>query len=377
MSVEFHSSLRSTIGIEWELHVIDRDTLELSSASPALVAAVGGGKTRPIRPEFLSCTIEIVSQPRTTIRAGLEDLRGRLDQILEAGEKLNVTVIGAGSHPFSHPADQTPVPTEHYHEVADMNQYWGKQMAICGTHIHIGVDQRDKALPMTWTMARFLPYLLALSAASPFWDGVDSGFASQRTMLFQQLRTNGLPYFFASWEQFEGCVADLIGVGVLEHADEVRWDVRPSPKFGTVENRIPDSMPTLAELGCIAAVTQCLAEYFSDGLDHGEWPDFLAPWLVAENKWRAARYGFDTEVITPEPGDRLVPLREALPRLVERLRPYAQRLDCEEELEFALQIANRGASYERQRRVCQQAGGDLKAVVAALVQETETGHPLW
>jgi carboxylate-amine ligase len=377
MFVDFHTSPRSTIGLEWELHVIDRETLELAPASPALVKAVGGGKGRPIRPEYLACAIEIVSDTHTTVRACLADLRAQLDRLLEAAASFGVTLIGAGSHPFSHPADQPPVETAHYRGISDMNQWWGRQMAICGTHVHVGVDERDKALPMTWTYARFFPYLLALSAASPFWDGTDSGFASQRTMLFQQLRTNGLPYFFATWAEFEKCVEDLVGCGIIDHADELRWDVRPSPKFGTVENRMADSLPTLAELGCQAAVTQCLAEYFSDSLDNGDWPDYLAPWLVHENKWRAARYGLDAEVITPQPGHPAFPLRQAVPRLVERLQPYAERLDCQEELAFALEIIDRGASYERQRRVSDRTDGDLRAVAAALVRETETGWPAW
>ena len=377
MSVDFHSSPRSTIGMEWELHVVDRDTLELTPGSPALLNAVGGGKGKPIRPEFLPCAIELVSDAHTTVRAGLADLRAHLDRLMEAAATFNVTLVGAGSHPFSHPANQVPLPTEHYLEVAAMNQWWGQQMAICGTHVHVGVASRDMVLPMTWTFARFFPYMLALSAASPFWDGVDSGFASQRTMLFQQLRTNGLPYFFSTWEQFEECVADLVACGVLENPDEIRWDVRPSPKYGTVENRMADSVPTLAEIGCQAAVTQCLAEYFVDSLEGGDWPDYLPPWLVRENKWRAARYGLDAEVITPAPGHPAYSLRQALPRLVEMLQPYAERLDCQEELNFALEIVTKGASYERQRRNYDRVGGDLRAVTATLAQETATGRPVW
>ena len=188
--------------------------------------------------------------------------------------------------------------------MADRNQYWGHQMAICGTHVHVGVDHRDKALPITNGLARFYPYLLALSCASPFWEGEDSGYASQRTMLFQQLSTNGLPYPMRKWTEFEDYAEELFDSGMISTPSEIRWDVRPSPKFGTVENRTADSVPTFAELGCVAALTQCFAEYVSRSYAHDQTYESLSPWLVRENKWRAARYGMDASVITPNPARR-------------------------------------------------------------------------
>ena len=282
----------------------------------------------------------------------------------------NLGIIGSGTHPFSRSAAQERFRGARYDIVAERTGYWGRQMAICGTHVHIGVDNREKALPLTYGLARFYPYLLAIACASPFWEGEDSGFASQRTMLFQQLPTNGLPYQMDTWAEFEAYADDLLECGMINVAAEIRWDVRPSPKFGTVENRTADSVPTLAELGCLAALTQCFAEHVSRTYEADQTFETLPPWLVRENKWRAARYGFDAEVITPNPARRQVPLREGLADWLERLAPIARDLGCEKELAFAGDLASGGASYERQR-----AAGTPEAALRLLLAETGAASP--
>jgi carboxylate-amine ligase len=378
MEVTFQSSPRSSVGLEWELHLVDLETLELVPAAADLIAAAGGGDGRPIRKEYLPCTIEIVSGPHQRVGDAIAELAYHLDRLRTLGAELGVGLIGAGSHPFSHPASQRPFQTDRYDLVTDNNQWWGRQMAICGTHVHVGVDRTAYVLPVTWTYARFYPYLLALTASSPFWDAEDSGFASQRTMFFQQLPTNGLPYRFDTWAQFETYIDELVACQMIGEVNELRWDVRPSPKFGTVENRIPDSATTLQELACEAALTQSLGEYFARSLDEGDTPDYLPPWLVRENKWRAARYGLDATIISPNPDERLIPLRQGLPHLIERLLPIAADLGCADELAFGLKILQRGASYERQRRVAGTAdAAGLRAVVQSLLAETGSGRPAW
>ncbi|MDR3070984.1 MAG: glutamate--cysteine ligase [Propionibacteriaceae bacterium] len=378
MKLDFTTSKASTVGIEWELNLVDLDTLELTPAAGRLLELVGGGEDQPIRKEYLQCMVEIVSGAHDTIGGAIADIETQFHRLQEAAACMNVGLMASGSHPFSHPAAQKPFSNPRYDIVTDKNQWWGRQMAICGTHVHVGIDSRDKALPITWIFARFYPYLLALSASSPFWDGVDSGYASQRTMMFQQLSTNGLPYRFADWAAFEDYIADLVACKMITNVNELRWDVRPSPRFGTVENRIPDSVPTLRELATQAALTQSLGEYLSRALDEGEAADYLAPWLVRENKWRTCRYGLDATIITPNQNERLLPLRDGLAQLIERLSPFAKNLGCYEELSFATEILARGASYERQRRVfAANADDGLLAVATSLLKETQTNTPDW
>lgn len=370
MKVDFAPSARSTVGIEWELALVDLDTLELTPAAAEVLGAVGGAEDAPIRKEYLQNMIEIVSGVHHRVDEAVADIAGQLDRVRAVTDTLNVGLIGSGTHPFSRSADQLPFAGPRYDVVKERTAWWGRKMAICGTHVHIGVEHRDQALPITNGLARFYPLFLALSASSPFWEGEDTGYASQRTMLFQQLPTNGLPYALENWYEFEVYAEELAECGMINVPGEIRWDVRPSPRFGTVENRTPDAVPTLAELGCLAALTQCLTEYVARAYDADRSVEVLAPWLVKENKWRAARYGLDAEVITPNRTRRVRPLRDKLAEWLERLTPVARDLGCEAELGVIDQLLSRGAGYERQRRVAASAGGDLRAVVGALLAET-------
>ncbi|MDR1833959.1 MAG: glutamate--cysteine ligase [Propionibacteriaceae bacterium] len=378
MEVSFTESKQSTVGIEWELNLVDLDTYELAPVAAELLELVGGGAGLPVRKEYLQCMVEIVSGAHETIAGAIADIAAQLARLQEAAATLNVGLMGSGSHPFSHPAKQVPFSNPRYDAVTEKNKWWGKQMTICGTHVHVGVANKDHVLPTTWTFARFYPYLLALSASSPYWDGEDSGYASQRTMMFQQLPTNGLPYRFHHWSQFEEYIDDLVECGMIAEVNELRWDVRPSPRFGTVENRIPDSVPTLKELAFLGALTQSLGEHFAQALSEGDTPDYLPPWLVRENKWRAARYGLDATIITPQEGSRLLTLRYGMGNLITFLMPFAQQLGCADELAFGRELLNNGASYERQRRIAGGTGPEaLHKVAKALVEETATNTPNW
>jgi glutamate---cysteine ligase / carboxylate-amine ligase len=370
MLIDFAPSAQSSVGVEWELALVDLPTGELSARAEEVLDACDADETTPIRKEFLKNMVELVSGVHTRIPDAVADLAEQLRILNTALGPLGLGVIGSGTHPFSRSAAQERFVGARYDLVAERNGYWGQQMAICGTHVHIGVDHKEKALPLTCGLARFYPYLLAVSCSSPFWEGQDTAYASQRTMLFQQLSTNGLPYPMQSWAEFEAYADDLIACGMINVASEIRWDVRPSPKFGTVENRTADSLPTLAELGCVAALTQCFAEHISRAYEQDHAVEQLAPWLVRENKWRAARYGLDAEVIIPEGGRREVPLREGLLNWVERLAPISRDLGCDRELAFAAELTERGASYERQR-----ATGSPQAALALLLAETGAATP--
>jgi glutamate---cysteine ligase / carboxylate-amine ligase len=370
MLIEFAPSAQSSVGIEWELALVDLDTGELAPRAEEVLASLGADEHGPIRKEYLKNMVELVSGVHRTVADAVDDLAEQLRILRVALAPLNLGVIGSGSHPFSRAADQERFHGSRYDIVAERTAYWGRQMAICGTHVHVGVDHRDKALPITCGLSRFYPYLLALSCSSPYWEGEDSGFASQRTMLFQQLPTNGLPYPMATWAEFEAYAEDLLECGMINVASEIRWDVRPSPKFGTVENRTADAVPTLAELGCVTALTQCFAEHVSRSYELDQTVDRLPPWLVRENKWRAARYGLDAEVIVPGPGRREVPLREGLAMWLERLSSISRDLGCETELAFAAELAERGASYDRQR-----ATGSPQQALRQLLDETGATTP--
>jgi carboxylate-amine ligase, YbdK family len=369
MQITFAPSRQSSVGIEWELGLVDLASGEFAPAAQAVIEACQGGPQEPIRGEYLQTMIELTSGVHLRVADAVDDLAGHLHEATDAAATLGVGLIGSGTHPFSIAAAQPRTPGSRYQRVAERNAYWGSQMAICGTHVHVGVDDRNKALPITTGLARFYPYLLAISCSSPYWEGQDSGYASQRTMLFQQLATNGLPYPMQDWAAFEDYAEDLLRSGMISLPDEIRWDVRPSPRFGTVENRVADSVPTLGELGAVAALTQCFVEYTSRSYAADRTFEALPPWLVKENKWRAARYGLDAEVITPR-HQKPVPMREGLAQWLERLEPVARDLDCAEELGFVWQLAERGVSYQRQL-----AAGSPRNALRLLLAETGSRTP--
>jgi carboxylate-amine ligase len=241
-------------------------------------------------------------------------------------------------------------------------------------HVHVGITEVDRVLPILNGLLAYFPHLQALSAASPFWGGVDTGYASNRALMFQQLPTAGLPFQFDEWAQFESYVADQFTTGVINVFSEIRWDIRPSPTLGTIEVRICDGMPTLREVSAVAALTHCLVVALDRELDAGRRPPTLPPWHVQENKWRAARYGLEAEVIVDAAGrERLV--TDDLADLLERLAPVAHDLGCVEELAAVADMVEAGASYQRQRAAARAHGGDLVAVMDSLVAELRNGLP--
>jgi carboxylate-amine ligase len=245
-------------------------------------------------------------------------------------------------------------------------------MVIYGVHVHVGLDRREKALPVLDGLVNYFPHFQALSASSPFWGGEDTGYASQRALMFQQLPTAGLPFQFSSWEEYESYVQDMFTTGVIDTLSEIRWDIRPVPNLGTIEMRICDGLATLEEVGAIAALTQCLVDEFSTTLDNGGTIPTMPPWHVQENKWRAARYGMDAIIILDAAGKEQL-VTDHLLETLNRLEPVAAKLGCPDELADVEKIIRRGAGYQRQRRVAEEHGGDLQAVVLDLVKQMRNG----
>ena len=375
MKIPFGQSRQSTIGIEWELAVVDATTLEQVPEAEVVLSQVEDPVDGPIRREYLTSMIELVSGVHETVGAAVAELRQHLEWALDLLEPRGLTLLGVGAHPFGNPTSQRPGDKPQYRRVTERNGYWGTQMAINGLHIHTGIDARDKALPIVYGLARFAPYFIALSASSPYWMGEDTKFASERTMVFQQLPTNGLPFHMKDWTELESFASQLEGVGMIQNPSEIRWDVRPSC-WGTVENRTMDSVPTTLELGALTAFSQCVVERMSRALADGEPIDRLPYWFMRENKWRAARYGLAADVITPRKDEYLIHISDGILQWVEHLTPIAEQLGCVEELGHVAELVRLGPSYLRQRRIV-AAGGTVKDATRSLVEELRAGQPIY
>lgn len=351
MRLEFAKSAQSTVGIEWELGLVDNATGQLRNVSHDILAKLQVPSDEPFQivGEFMQNTLELVTGVCPTVNEGLDQLASAGRYILDLITPQNLTLFSQGTHPFAEAFEERVSPGSRYQKLLDLTQYWGQQMLIYGVHAHIGLDHINKAMPALNYLIRYYPHMLALSASSPYWAGYDTGYASQRTLLFQQLPTTGLPFQFHEWSEYEHVVGDLLKVGVVEDVTEVRWDVRPVPRFGTVEQRVCDGVSTLEHVGAITALTQCLVHEAVGG-DANAVADveILPPWFVQENKWRAARYGLDAIVIIDSNGTEML-VTEHLEQALDRLEPIAKTLGCSEQLRWVETMMASGTSSARQR----------------------------
>lgn len=378
MTLEFKQSERSTIGIEWEMQLIDMDSGDLRQAADSVInSAWEDPLLRPhVHREMLLNTVEVTSGARHIVGDCLEDLRYAVSALRPLTNALRADLATAGSHPFAQPAYQRVTDSKRYAELVERTQYWGRQMLLYGVHVHVGVEERAKVLPIMNALLTYAGQLQAMAASSPYWSGEDTGYASNRAMVFQQLPTSGLPRQFQTWEQVERYTSDMQKTGVIKGFDEVRWDIRPSPALGTVEIRIFDACTNIREVEAVASMSHALVEHFSSLLDAGERLPGLSDWFIAENKWRSARYGLEAKLIRDDSG-REAYVRDTLEEMVETLRPTAARLGCESGLDAAGTILELGASYSRQRAVQELAPGRrLDSVVGLLRAEMRADRPL-
>lgn len=371
VDVPFNRSAGPSVGIEWEIALVDPYSGDLVSRADEIFDLLGDEPAdgpRRIHRELLLNTVELVTGICQNVPEAMADLAESMARVREAAESIGIDLFSAGMHPFASWQAQRVTNADRYATLIDRTQYWGRQMLIYGVHVHVGMTDRDRVLPVLNSLLRYYPHLQALSASSPFYDSTDTGYASNRALLFQQLPTAGLPFQFEEWSHYESYVEDMMVTGVIDHLNEIRWDIRPSPTLGTIEVRVCDAMATFDEVAAIAALIHCLIVDLDDRLASGEQLPTLPPWHIQENKWRSARYGMDSIIILNS-DNREHLMTEDLTELLEQLAPVARRLQCADELAGVSGIVERGAGYERQRAVSRATRGDLSAVVSTAVAE--------
>jgi glutamate---cysteine ligase / carboxylate-amine ligase len=381
VKIPFNASSGTSLGVEWELMLVDRQTRELRGdaldvlAGMVARAGLAPGEEHPkAKLELLQNTIEVITGICTTVSEATKDLDETVAQLRAVAEPRGLGLMCAGTHPLTAWATQEVSPRPRYERLVEDMQLLARQLQIFGVHVHVGVRSADKAMPIVNALTQYIPHFLAVTASSPYWLGQDTGLASMRSKVFEMLPTAGLPYQLEDWTAFEAYMETLLSTRTISSIKEVWWDIRPHPEFGTVELRICDGIPTLHEVGMVAALAQCLVDKLDAELDRGYVLPMPKGWVVRENKWRAARFGLDAEIIVGE-SDTVVPLRESLEELVHDLRPVAERLGCAEELARVGPVLETGASYQRQRAVAAASGGDLTAVVDSLLLELEGDAP--
>ena len=371
MAISWNPSRGATIGVEWELQLVDTSTRMLRQDAREVLAALPGlteeGEHPKIRHELMQSTVEVVTGICSTVSEIKDDLSATISQLERITGRRGTMLACAGTHPVSDWRDAKMAPIQRYAELVEQMQWLARRIQTFGVHVHVGIRDGSKAIPIVNALAAYLPHFLALTASSPYWSGQDTGLASSRAIVFGGLPTSGPPQPLTDWTEFEEYMDTLLRAGTIRSIKEVWWDIRPHPDFGTVEIRMFDGVPTLREIGMTAALSQSLVQLLDTQLDRGYTLPTPPAWVVRDNKWRATRYGLDAIVITDDSGST-APLRDELYELTRELQPVADRLGCGPELGVVTEVLDSGASYERQRAIV-ASGGGLGDVVDALVTE--------
>ena len=375
MRIPFASNAGSSLGVEWELQLVSPETRQLTSGANEILQALSPGSEHPkAKHELLQSSIEVITGVCATVSEATADLAATIGELQPLVGDRGLAMLCAGTHPLTDWQTQVISGNPRYGKLIEDMQWLARRLQIFGVHVHVGVRSPDKAIAIVNALSAYIPHFLAISASSPYWVGADTGLASARSKVFEALPTAGLPYQLDGWSEFESYMDTLVNTGTIGSIKEVWWDIRPHPVYGTVELRICDGLPTLREVGMVAALSQCLVEMLDREIDKGYTLPTPKGWVVRENKWRAARYGLDAQIIVGDQHDTM-PVREALEMLVQDLRPTAERLGCADELRVVAEILQTGASYERQRAVAAAHDGNLEAVVDSLLAEFAAGRP--
>ena len=370
--MRFKPSPSRSVGVELEVSLVDPETRQLTPRAPDVLAEFKGSNY--YKPELYKTIIEINTDVCNDVGEVRADLQGKLDALHQVCDRLGLVAMSTGTHPFSKAEEQAITDKDRYQHLANAMQWPARRLLICGQHVHVGVPSGEHAVALVNALRCFIPHLLSVSASSPFWKGRATGLASSRIKIFEGLPTAGLPPHLTNWNEFSTLMRTLIRAGAIKSIQEIWWDIRPHPGFGTVEIRIADSVNTMDEVCALTAFIQCLAEYFCELYDAGEEIPVFKRWTIRENKWRAARYGDDMTFIRNEQGDQ-VPIREHIMQCVEALGPIAERLNCVEDLQYILKILEVRPSFARQRAYYQETGS-LEGLVDGLTAEFRNNKPM-
>ena len=374
MSVlEFQSNRLPTLGIEIELGLVDVETMNLSSSFDPLAQRLPDRGGDRFKPEIIQSVVEINTDVCESIRDADSELRGRLGVVETAADAQGLTLWWGGLHPFALCRDQVVTPDERYLRLVEQLQILARRMVTFGLHVHVGVDSGDKAVMICDRILRHLPTLLALSSSSPFWEGQPTGMQSYRSKVMELLPTAGLPPLMRNWSEYVWLVNHMINTGFIETIRELWWDVRPHHNFGTVEIRMCDMPGNLEDTLALSALIHCLVKALSDEIDQGAYQHDCHPMMVRQNKWRAARYGCEAQLVDAVKY-HVQSVEEVVTGLVDILRPTANELGCTEYLERCRGMAAGPTWADRQLALAEQTGS-LEEVVRQLTQQSRISPP--
>lgn len=360
-----------TIGIEEEFQIIDPQTRELRSRVNEILEEGQMLLGEQVKPEMHQSMIEVGTGICRDVKEARQDVIKLRRAIAELAARKGLAIVAASTHPISHWADQRITENERYYQLIEELQHSARALLIFGMHVHVGVADREAAIAVMNAARYMLPHIYALSASSPFWIGRNTGMKSYRYEVFKQFPRTGIPDYFNSVGEFDSYVNLLVKTGCIDNGKKIWWDVRPHHVYPTLEFRICDIPTKVDETIAIAALFQAITAKLYKLYRQNMGFRLYRRALIEENKWRAARYGLDGNLIDFGKSEE-VPLRKLIIELLEFIDDVVDELGSREEINYVHKILENGTSADRQLRVYQQTG-DLKAVVDLLMKETLEG----
>jgi glutamate---cysteine ligase / carboxylate-amine ligase len=366
-----------TIGIEEEYLLVDQTSRDLVSEMPkALFKEARKALSGQVSREFLKAQIEVGTRVHKTVREAGRELAVLRKTVAGLAAAHGLAALAASTHPFARWSAQQPTERARYQSIARDLAGVARRMVICGMHVHVGIEDDELRIDLMNQARYFLPHLLVLSTSSPFAEGENTGLKSYRLAAYQELPRTGLPGRFDSWEEYSRTVDVLVGAGIIEDATKIWWDLRPSARFPTLEMRITDICTRLDDAVSVAALYVSIVRMlYRIRRSNQTWRTYPL-FLLAENRWRAQRYGVTGTLFDFGKGE-LVPFGDLVEELLVLVREDAEALDCVAEVEDARTIVTRGTSAERQvalfeRLLAEGASRQeaLTAVVDHLIAET-------
>ncbi len=364
-----------TLGVEEEYMLLDPESFDLVQHIDTVLSRVHEEEfVARIAPELMQSVLEISTPVCHTASDVDGELRKLRSYVTELGRKENLRVGSAGTHPFSLFERQRITARDRYRSLVDQLQYVARRELIFGMHVHVAVDDPEKVIKVLNGLLVHLADLLALSASSPFWRGEMTGLESTRQMVFAAFPRSGVPPRFRDYNEYAEVVGQLEKTGCIADYTHIWWDIRPHPKWGTIEVRVMDAVTRVEHAVAIAAYIQSLVKYYSEASDDGEVPSFHRM-LVTENKWLAGRYGLEAPVMDLLTGRRnRVPVAQLVRRTLREIEPHASELGSDRELEGIRDILAHGNGADRQRRVF-NANRDVVEVAREIAETTERVEP--
>ena len=361
-----------TLGVEEEYMLLDGETFDLVQHIDTVLAAVSGHELEPrINAELMQSVLEIATPVCRTPAAVEQQLRKIRAYVSEIARTEGMRVGSAGTHPFSLFERQRITARDRYRNLVDQLQYVARRELIFGMHVHVAVDDPEKAIQVVNGLLVHLPQLLALSASSPFWRGEPTGLSSSRQMVFAAFPRSGPPPRFKDYADYAAVVGQLEKTGCIADYTHIWWDIRLHPRLGTIEIRICDATTRLEDVVALTAYCQALVKHYCEVYDAGREIPSYHRILTTENKWLSARYGLEAPVMDLATGRRnRVPVAQLIRRALKEVEPHARELGTDRELEGIREILARGNGADRQLRIF-NANRDIVEVVREIADATE------